>query len=1020
MKKYQKPVGNFMFVSRLLVTIKVSLLCGLLLVSSAQAQQATGGIRGVATDKDFEVPLAGVKVTVAETGAEALVDESGHFMIQGVPAGSYTLIFRKDGYDRVVKSGVVVGAGQMGEVEAALPGSYEDMDEFVVRDIELGGSSEMGLLNLRMDSASMMDSVGAEMMSKAGASDAAGALKLVSGATVQDGKYAVVRGLPDRYVSSQMNGVVLPTADPDVRAVQLDQFPSAVIESMQVSKTFTPDQQGSASGGAVNVVLKGVPEENVFKVKVGSKYKSNLDGADFLSYEDAGLGRWGMEADQHKEQPSGEEWDGAVGVCDGDVPNLYDASLTLGGKKDLFSDWKVGGLANLYYKRDASYYDDGVDDSYYWNNTLGQLVPSGITGYSNGSWTRDEDSPENTSLYDVTKSVEEVQWGGLGVVGIENDWNKLKLLYMTTHSASDTVVLAEDTRGHDLYTEDTAYRRWQTLEYEERDTDIVQFSGEHTIPFPDVGVEGWFKLLNPEIDWTFVVSSSSLETPDERMFGAVWLEESTYTTPDEYIWGIGFVPGATYTNAAQYKADLPAEGVGNFSRVWTEIEETSEQYFSNIKFPFENWAEKEGYLKFGLFNDSVDRDFDQRNYSNYDESWAGNVPGFEEEWRVYWSDADDPLMTTIYTSPYGASYDATQTVSAWYWMGDLPLCSFFKIVGGTRYEKTKLEIEFEADEDTVWFDREANTAASLAENPPDEAGLDQVDVLPAMGFELSPLEQLVFRANYSMTIARPTFKEISPVSTQEYAGGDVFVGNPELQMSSLKNYDLRADWTPYPGGLVSVSWFKKKIEDPIEYTQADQAVLGEFITAVNYPDGTMEGYEFEVRQDLGHFSDLLTGFAAGANFTLIDSEVTISDDDVGGYYNDPDARDSLKWDFVETTRDMMNAPEHLYNVYLTYDIDKTRTKLGLFYTVTGDTLVAGSSTSGEDYVPNVYAKEYGTLNFTLSQKFGENWTMGFKAKNLTNPKIQAVSRSEYVDCDDEVKTSYTKGIEVSVSLRRSW
>ena len=118
----------------------------------------------------------------------------------------------------------------------------------------------------------LMDSISADLMSRAGASDAASALKLVAGASVQNGKSAVIRGLPDRYVSSQMNGVRLPTADEDKRAVELDQFPSAVIESIQVSKTFTPDQQGDASGGAVNVVLKSVPEENTIKVSISTSF----------------------------------------------------------------------------------------------------------------------------------------------------------------------------------------------------------------------------------------------------------------------------------------------------------------------------------------------------------------------------------------------------------------------------------------------------------------------------------------------------------------------------------------------------------------------------------------------------------------------------------------------------------------------------------------------------------------------------------------------------------------------------
>jgi outer membrane receptor for ferrienterochelin and colicin len=160
----------------------------------------------------------------------------------------------------------------------------------------------------------------------------------------------------------------------------------------------------------------------------------------------------------------------------------------------------------------------------------------------------------------------------------------------------------------------------------------------------------------------------------------------------------------------------------------------------------------------------------------------------------------------------------------------------------------------------------------------------------------------------------------------------------------------------------------------------------------------------------------LEGFSVGGNLTVIKSEVTIANEDVDYYYHDRETHDYLKYGFIETSRDMLNAPEYLYNLNATYDIAKTGTKLGLFYTVRGDTLVAGPNNRGDDYTKSVYAKEYGTLNFSLSQKIGKQWTLGFKAKNLLNPEIQEVSRSEHIAEGDTLRKSYTKGMEFSVSL----
>jgi outer membrane receptor protein involved in Fe transport len=228
-------------------------------------------------------------------------------------------------------------------------------------------------------------------------------------------------------------------------------------------------------------------------------------------------------------------------------------------------------------------------------------------------------------------------------------------------------------------------------------------------------------------------------------------------------------------------------------------------------------------------------------------------------------------------------------------------------------------------------------------------------------------------------------------------------------MSSLKNYDLRLDYTPYQGGLVSLSYFYKDVTDPIEYVQriADFA----YTTPENYPEGELSGYEFEVRQDAGRLWDKLAGLTLGANATFIDSEVTLPDEEATEL-EQPNIMAPMK------TRDMTNAPEHLYNLFLTYELDGlglAGTQLAVFYTVRGDTLIAGAGQSKGHYVPNVYETEYGTLNASLSKKIGDTWNVKLQAKNLLDPDIETVYRSKYIG-GDVTKTSYRKGMEFSLSI----
>lgn len=988
-------------------------------VSLPLVAQQSGGIRGIVYDKEFETPLGGAQVSVAETGASATATEEGNYLFSEIAPGTYTLVFSKEGYTRQVAPDVVVSSGQMTDADASLSGEFTEMEEFVVQDVQIGGNSEAGLLNLRIESPSMMDSVSSDLMSRAGAGDAAGALRLVTGATVQDGKYAVVRGLPDRYVNSQMNDIRLPSADPDKRAVQLDQFPSEMIDSIQVSKTFIPDQQGDASGGAVNVILKGIPDESVLKFSAGTEYNTQATGNDeFLTYDGGGVNAWGLDDGRRDQQMTGTNWTGAVGTSREEAPYAYNWTLTAGGNQEIMDGLRFGGLGNLYYKRSASYFDGGKDDAMWVDHPGDPLTPQVRQGTVSEDGIQPGDSFK-TSLFDVSQGTEEVQWGGLGVLGLEAEDHALQLLYMRTQTAEDKAVLAEDTRGKDWfvtsqvpgydplvpnadYQDAAPYQRNQTLEYTERKTETLQLHGDHTLPFPEIGIGNFFTLLPPEVDWTAARSSSGLYSPDKRMFGSLWKPGTpTVNHPGFPPWVPPFtIPGIP----PGYQQNKPEATftLGNLQRIWKEISEESEQYFMNGKLPFEQWSGDKGFFKAGFFEDKVTRDYQQDSFSNEsDPNWeAPNL-----SWDEYWSDVFSGANHTITDADTDVDYKGEQEISAAYCMVDFPLASFFKVIAGARHEETELGIRLDPESQVYWVPPGTDTSTFLTPGAGD-VDFRQRDVLPSLGAEFKPAEPVTLRASYSETVARQTFKELTPIQQMEYLGGDVFIGNPELTMSSLKNYDLRGDYAPVEGSLISVSWFYKEIKDAIEYTQDYAVNIGSYTKPVNYPEGELSGYEIEIRQQMGRVWNLLEGLSVGANATFIESEVTLSDED-------RDLLDNLG--FPETERDMLHAPEYLYNANLTYDLEKTGTQVGLFYTVQGDTLVTGAGQSNGNYVPSVYAKEYDTLNFSLSQKIGKQWRLGFKAKNLLNPEIQEVYRSDYVE-EDAVKTSYKKGIDYSLSL----
>jgi TonB-dependent receptor len=980
------------------------------LSAATPGQQPAGSIRGVVTDQDFGTPLAGVQVEVVESGQKTLTAEQGNYVLANVKAGSFTLVFTKDSYQKQVKAGIVVLEGQLAQVDAELTGDFTDMEEFVVEDLQtFGAGSEASLFKLRFDSPSLLDSIGADLMSRAGAGDAASALRLVAGASVQGGKYAVIRGLPDRYVSSQLNGVRMPSADENKRAVELDQFPAAVIESIQVSKTFLPDQQGDASGGAVNLRTKGIPDESQFQIKAQYTYNTQVSGqSDFLSYSGGGFDALGRDDGGRKIQTEniGGNWDGAVGTSEIDAPVNYKLSISGGGTHDLGGGTKLGGYASLFYERESFFTDNAKNDSYWVTTPGGGMVPQTNQGTpASGDF--------KTALYDVTQGRQSLRLGSFGTLGVQGESSSITLTGLVSRTSTDTATLATDTRGKEYFfpgydphdptgdgntpgTRGAApYLRLETLDFVERTTSTLQLNGHHQLSWGGFALGDALKASDPVFDWTLSHSTADMSEPDKRQFGAIWMPRS-------------YNPGAPpflppYFTPPTWLPYLPSENfnLGNLQRTWKDIGEDSNQIAAGLTFPFEQWSGNKGSLALGFFDDQLTRDFNQDSFSNFGDAGSSYNSGWDDPWSSHFPNEDHPVTA----STYDVDYKGDQHVSAWYGMFDLPLGSMLTLNGGARFETTTIGIVNMPEADATWFPPGSDAPVHL--NPGDaDVTFSQDDVLPSLGLSFTPAKELTLRAAFSQTVAHQTFKELTPIMQQEFLGGPVFIGNPELAMSALKNYDLRLDYVPHEGGLWSVSWFQKDITDPIEYVQRLAGFT--YTTPINYPKGSLSGFEFEVREGLEHLSNALSGLSAGANATFIHSEVTLPASDAAAF-SDPGIQAPMN------TRDMTNAPDHLYNFFLTYDFPDAGTQVSLFYTVQGDTLVAGAGESLGNFIPSLYAKEYDTLNLSLTHNFGKRLKLGLQAKNLTNPSIEEVYRSDYIGAD-VTKTSYTKGIEFSLGL----
>ncbi len=1027
---------------RALALPSVIVACSVTGNAGAQAP-APGSIRGAVVDKEFNTPIAGATVSVLNTSARAVTGENGSYVIPNLAAGSYTIVITKEGYVRGVKANVVVSAGRLVDADVALAGEFEDMDEYVVQDMKVAAETnvqrELALpvsfepyiiippieFRLRLDAPQLLDTVGVEMISKSGASDAAAALLLVPGATLQDGKYAVIRGLPDRYVATLLDGVRLPSADPNKRAVKLDQFPSAIIEGIQVSKNFTPDQQGEASGGAVNIQLKDIPDEGFFRVSAQLGFNSQVKNGQFLTYPGSGMGFLGQNSvlATHPELP-GLSWPTPTGTQYGDAPPIFKWSVAAGQSWEVDDGVKIGAFGNFFYDKDASAYNNGQLNSLEQAGPGTPLVPE-VFGTGDNF---------KTELYDVAQGTQSIDWGGMGTLGLETENHRISAKVLYTLLSEEQSIRLIDTRGKQTFfpgynpndptgagnqqPDAAPYNRLETLDYSQLGTSSVILRGEHTLTFLDPNAGGersdTFSLGIPTVDWRFSLSKATEDQPDQTQFAAYWVGQREIVPgfPD-----FGIPP---LISAPQWIGYPPAQNafVGWVQHINYYNEESSVQGAVNAKLPFTQWNDRDGYFKVGAFGDAVSRSYRQNTFSNGGDSlstypspteFLPNIYGlpegpgvnFDKPWSTVFPTQDHP----IFESETDISYDGSQDILAFYGMIDLPINETMNIVTGARFESTQMSTTVIPDVNALWINTETQALQNFQGPNVWDADFKENRILPMIGWSWNIQEDLILRTAFAQTLARPNFYELVPVLQYDYIGGPIFIGNPELGMSALNNFDARLDWMPHENWLISGSVFYKQIKDPIQYVNRFTEGFA-YTSALNFPEGKLLGLELESRVTLDPiFGEDLKGFGLGANFTWMSSEVTLDQTDI----------DALAiYGVHETTQQMTATPEFLLNLNATYEFAPFGTQLGLFYNFKGDSLVSGANPHTTLLTPSIYQVGYGTLNFTCSQQIIGGLKFSAAAKNLTNPTIQTEYRTS--EGISGLNSRYTAGISFSFAL----
>lgn len=1061
----------------------------LLSMKTGWAQSISGSVRGRVIDIDFESPVAGADVQLLEINRRVQTDPDGFYLIADVPPGSYTLVIIRDGYERLVLPGIAVIAGGLAEADAMLRGEFSELEEVTVRDVAGSSdtSTEAGVLSLRAESLAMQDSVSRELMSRAGASDAASAVKLVVGTTIVDGKYASVRGLSDRYVGTSVNGFRVPSSDPKKRAVQLDIFPAGTIDSISVSKTFTPDLPGDYSGGGVAIRLSSIPPEPFLKLGFSRSFNRTYHGSDeFVTYNGGGVDAWarqrgerdlfeeaetmeedglssaGLESEHdfpadadHPHDPDYKAYDRitrsfqpAMGITRTRMPEDFSLNLSMGGRQPLLGDAALGAVAAIDYKRSHSMVQS-VDSTYERPSIADPQVTNIYT------WAREEGTAE-------------VKYGMLGSVGIENGEDQsISLTLMRARSGTDRASIRIE--EHDPA--DPAYwEQRQAIQYAERSLDSFQLQGRHNAD--DLIKPG----LGLRLDWFGGYNMARQYEPDVRYFENVVIPSPS---SGSYLYQQQ-APGSS--GAASDKS----------TRIWRDTKEDNAQYGMNVTVPFDRVfdpadesANESGLIKFGWVTDLTRRVYEQKSfyynfatqlpptftgpvrsdfppgragttqYLNALNAWRASPAGIAYSNQVTDANADsslfaytnaspDVLWTDVFTNPdrigsgdyqnsmrwyivpktYDVSYIADQELPGGYLMFDLPLTRRINFTLGGRFENTAMSANPESDMQAIDPARAFQVAVQNASPQPDGttnyfytiAGvpreqavvdLQESHFLRAAGLSFTFSDEMKLRYNYGQTIARPTFLELAPVITFDYIDNVAYVGNNDLQISEVENHDVRWEWFPGAGQVLSASVFTKDIDQPID-KESFSYLSQDYIIAVNYPKGRVKGYELELKTDLGSLPHFPGKFSLGANYTKIFASVEVPEN----------VQTELERHTLgQQERDMEGQPAYLANVNLSWENERGTT-ISWFFNRAGDLLKTGAAIGEEGATPNVYKLARESVDVSLSQKVGSVFTLTFRIKNITDQMHEEVYRIP--DDTDITRRTYKEGVQYSFSFGGSF
>jgi len=810
----------------------LSLLAFMLLGFSSHYQafgQTLGKITGRVFDKANNEPMIGATVRIENTTTGAMTDLDGNYTIS-VAAGKYNITMTYTGYATLTIQDIIVTAGKVTKVDAYMEEKSLEVEEVVIT-AKVNQDNITGMMLLQKNNIAVMDGTSADQIRKSPDRSTADVLRRVSGTTLQDGKFAVIRGLADRYNLALVNGVVLPGSEPDKKVFNFEMFPSNMLDNLVISKTAQPDLPGEFAGGLIQVNTREIPDSGFFSVSVGSGLNTQATFGDWATYT-GGKRDWLGLKDGVRQLPNSfpDELDyRRAGLKERlRLSKQLDNTFIMPEDETALPFTRLQLTGGTTYKKDKL--DFGMVGALTYNqdrtkslNTRADYLP--------------KDSATNT-VYQMVGFRDEsynrsVTWGTLLNFSLKiGERNKLSFKNTYNVTSDNNTVLREGFRydqGDSIISRQFDFISNQLLS--------SQLKGEHVFGNKKIKLVwggGYSKTVRDQPDMKRTLYSKNLQDP----------EDSTYTMP------------------VAFNADLNVAG-----RFFSRLEEDASSAYADLAIPFKLFNQNHSF-KFGTYQTYKYRTF------------AARVLGYvvARQQQFDYDLLDLPINNifahqNIDSSGFVISditnksdaYDANSYLGSYFAMLDNSISKKLRIVWGLRVEN---------------FEQRLNSYSFSSQRV--KVDTSYLDFLPSANFIYSLNEKMNLRAAASRSVSRPEFREIAPFAFYDFNLFALVAGNPVLKRTQITNLDLKYEYFFGKGQMVSLSLFSKYFTNPIEQYVNPGTISGSSLqyTWINSAKATNYGVEFVFRKNFDFLAkavnaEWLENLVFFTNLAYIKSEVEI-------------------------------------------------------------------------------------------------------------------------------------------------